>query len=510
MYHSLLTRRYLTTKVMPLLASVAVLLCVATELIVWSVMGGFLTMLLSSGRLFIGDVSINRPLTGFAHYEDLVRRLEADPTVKAAAPTIETLGLLALPFGEGHLEDTLIKGIEPESFDRVTGYRGTLYWKPLDKPLPGDAREEDIRLDPKMRVVMDRFEQSGRTMSFPGADDGESVPAIVPGVELSGANKRMPGGFLEPWRWLCGERVTMTVVPLTRRGSIIDASTIQVPVANEFRTMFYDVDEGAALVRLDLLQRLLHMDEARAVVGRPYPEVDPDTGETRIIQPQVVAAEPARVTAVVVRGNDTDSASGLAALKARARAIYAEFAEAHRGEVPSVNEIQVQTWEDRHRTLISAVKKEIGLVMFIFGVISVTSVFLVLAIFWSMVSEKTRDIGILRALGASRWGVAWLWVRYGLAIGLVGSLLGLGAAYLIVTNINPIHEWLGRTTGRIFGEAFYIWDPEVYVFTEIPNKVEPLHAAIVVLSGILASTAGAVVPALRAAFMRPVRALRFE
>jgi len=82
----------------------------------------------------------------------------------------------------------------------------------------------------------------------------------------------------------------------------------------------------------------------------------------------------------------------------------------------------VYPWDEKPglSTLISAVKKEIGLLLVLFGFISLTAVFLVLAIFWSMVAEKTRDIGVLRAVGASRAGVAWLFVRYGLVIGIVG------------------------------------------------------------------------------------------
>ena len=58
MYQALLTRRYLFSKVMPLLSAAAVMLCTAMVIIVWSVMGGFLSMLLSSGKAMIGDVSL--------------------------------------------------------------------------------------------------------------------------------------------------------------------------------------------------------------------------------------------------------------------------------------------------------------------------------------------------------------------------------------------------------------------------------------------------------------------
>jgi lipoprotein-releasing system permease protein len=121
-----------------------------------------------------------------------------------------------------------------------------------------------------------------------------------------------------------------------------------------------------------------------------------------------------------------------------------------------------------------------------------------------MIAEKTKDIGIVRALGATRSGIASTWLLYGLAIGVVGSSLGIALAYAIVRNINPIHDWLGKTLG------VKIWDPAVYYFTEIPNKVDPSKAMIVFFGFMLSCVVGALVPAIRAARMDPVRALRFE
>ena len=135
--------------------------------------------------------------------------------------------------------------------------------------------------------------------------------------------------------------------------------------------------------------------------------------------------------------------------------------------------------------------------------------FLVLAIFWAMISEKTKDIGILRALGASRAGIAWLWLRYGLAIGVVGAILGGGLAWVIVSNINLIHDWLIET-GRRFGQNWAVFDPKVYIFTEIPTDFEFSKAALIMGGGALASMVGALYPAVRAARMNPVKSLRFE
>jgi lipoprotein-releasing system permease protein len=55
-----------------------------------------------------------------------------------------------------------------------------------------------------------------------------------------------------------------------------------------------------------------------------------------------------------------------------------------------------------------------------------------------------------------------------------------------------------------------IWDPKVYYFSVIPNRVEPVKAVIVMTSGVVASVVGALVPALKAAYMDPVKAIRFE
>lgn len=56
-------------------------------------------MLINSGAILVGDVTVSWPITGFAHYEELIKRLEADPDVAAATPTIETYGLIGLPDG---------------------------------------------------------------------------------------------------------------------------------------------------------------------------------------------------------------------------------------------------------------------------------------------------------------------------------------------------------------------------------------------------------------------------
>jgi lipoprotein-releasing system permease protein len=520
-YQALLTRKYLTSKIMPLLAMAAVMLSVATILITWSVMGGFLKTLLTSGRAMIGDAYVAWPNVGFAHYEDLIARLEAHPDVEAAAPVIETYGMVQLP--DDRVELIQIKGVEPESYDRVTGFAGTLWWKPLDRPTRKDKTGSDVRLDPRHRESLAVFEAQGRTMTRVDPGTGNAVPAGLLGIEVTGLNRRTAAGVYVPenplrrttsggYDFVDGfmprnGAVGITLLSLDSTGRPTDPISRSLPIANEFQTGIYEVDSGTLIAPLGLIQTMLRMNEARRLdpdAGEPDPfgyELDPRTGELVPAATAATLVEPARVTTVLIRGRAgvTPEKVALAAMD-----VYEGFAADHPGAVPDELSIVINTWESRNRTMIEAVKKETGLVLSVFGVICFTTVFLVLAIFWSMVSEKTKDIGILRALGASTGGVAWLWLRYGAAIGVVGATLGLVAGWLIVTNINAIHDWLGETFG------FMIWDPRVYYFVEIPREVDPGKAAIVFVVGVMTCVLGALIPALRSAWMDPVRALRFE
>ncbi|MGP1272412.1 MAG: ABC transporter permease [Phycisphaerales bacterium] len=500
MYQALLTRRYLTSKVMPLLASAAVMLCVAMELITWSVMGGFLNELIRSGRSLIGDVEISRPQLGIPRYEELIDRLEADGLVEAASPTIDAFGLVTL--GDGRVTECLIKGIEPDSFHAVTGYRDSLYWRPLDTPLPKDTLGEDPRLDPERRQVWEALEYFGSTLERPEREGVAQPPLAVLGLELfSKRSLRHPGGFVGE-DYITQRPITINVLPTDTSGGILEPIARRFVIANEFASGVYEVDSNTMYVPLAQLQDMLKMDRAERVerTGDAALVTDPETGIQRFELPEVIGVEPARVTAVLVRGRD---GADLETLRNRVVEVYAEFAEAE-ADAPPPMLVNILTWEDRNATLIAAIKKETGLVLFIFGIISLTSVFLVLAIFWSMVSERTKDIGILRALGASRLGVAWLWVRYGLAIGAVGTTLGIGLAYLVITNINAIHDWMGRALG------VQIWDPAVYYFTTIPEDFDATKTVIVAAAGVASCVIGAAIPACRAARMDPVRALRFE
>jgi lipoprotein-releasing system permease protein len=336
------------------------------------------------------------------------------------------------------------------------------------------------------------------------------------GIEVSGFSKRTTEAYYQP-RVLMERlpdgrfkplddtfflprngQVTVNVLPLDSTGKGVQTQTQIFPVANEFESGLYEADNRVVLLRLDALQKMLLMDKVE-------PKADQGTDQFPTGDNGPSGGAPARVTHVLVKGTGAmEGNEDAVALRDRVQAIYAEFARAHPGKVPDEFDIRIMTWREMNATFIAAVEKETALVLVLFIIISFVAVILVLAIFWAMVSEKTRDVGILRALGASRVGVAWIWIRYGLAIGVVGALLGGGAAYVIVHNINPIHEWMGRAL------HISIWDPKIYYFVTIPNRVDPFKAAEVMVGFTLSCAVGALIPAWRAAVLHPVRALRFE
>ncbi|MFZ4429766.1 MAG: FtsX-like permease family protein [Phycisphaerales bacterium] len=516
MYQFLLTKRYLVSKIMPLLAAVAVILCTAMVLVVWSVMNGFLTMLIGSGRTMTGDVAVSWPNAGFAHYQELIDDLRKEPLVAGAAPVIESFGLIALP--DGAKKTVRVRGIEGASYSQVTRYEEILHWRPIAEPVEKDEDREDPRLHSISGTSWPEVLDNGLRLVRKGPS-GSLEPAMVMGIEVSEFNRRQIGGYYVPQQAYQAlpngdyafvdlfmprdGKVLLSLAPLDASGRAVEMVSRNLAVANEFQSGVFDVDSSLVLIPLEVAQDMLRMNASKRVVRDPKA---PAAASDGFDDPaERVVEDPSRVTDVLVRGSmDVFRTQDAMLLRAAVERVYERFAERHKGTVPPVHSINILTWEQQNRTMISAVKKETVLLLVLFMIISVVAVFLILAIFWSMVAEKTKDIGVLRAVGASSAGVAGLWVSYGLAIGVVGSTLGLGLAWTIVTNINPIHEWLGRAMGIV------IWDPRIYYFVTIPNKVETDKAIIVFVAGVLSSTIGALVPAARAALMHPVRALRFE
>ncbi|MCA9230719.1 MAG: ABC transporter permease [Planctomycetales bacterium] len=164
----------------------------------------------------------------------------------------------------------------------------------------------------------------------------------------------------------------------------------------------------------------------------------------------------------------------------------------------------VSTWRDKQGPLLAAVQMEQAVLNVLLFMIIAVAGFGILAIFTMIVVEKTRDIGILKSLGASGRGVMGIFLGYGLSLGIVGAGVGMALGLLFVAKINEIADLLGRLTGQP------VFDPAVYYFYKIPTIVNPHTVAWICLGAVCIAVLASVLPARRAARLHPVKALTYE
>ncbi len=558
MYHAILTNRYLTSRVIPFIAVAAVALCVALVIIVVSVMTGFLDMVRSSGRTLMGDVIVSSPVRGIPYYDRLIRRIQELPQVEAATPVVDGLGLLSMPYPDGpnkETESVQVWGIEPETFARVTGYADKLYWRPntpqeLAEMMPDDPRR-----------IVNEIEENGASIAKAIYDGGlrlragNAEPGIVLGIHVSQANDRQRDGSIRPADgryWMPRNDVTLTMLPV-KAGSFLEPESRVLPVVNEFMSGVFLIDNLRVMIPLDFAQEMLDLD-----VGE---RVDPEQIDAVTQLPKVIGVDPARATMVLLRAAEGVSPDQLLEPVRRAyEAFHAEILAEPGLVPPPVLDlgVSIKTWAQQQAQFIDPIEKERELMRTLFSLVYLVCAGLVLSIFWAIVHEKTRDIGILRSIGASRFGISWIFLRYGLVVGVVGAIAGLGLSYLVVRNINAIHNALGdppaylamvsaalglgaltatvlrgrsgRLVPIVLGTlvtvtlagltaaivqvrslgGIVIWDPAVYYFTRIPNEVDLNTAAITMVGAVAFSLIGAFLPAARAADTDPVQALRYE
>ena len=468
-YRHVLLRIYLKRKLTPLFAGAAVALCTAMVIVVISVMGGFLQMMRDSARKLTGDVNIVSSITGFEHYEKLIVELGKEPQITAATPIIRTIGLLNL---DGTIQPVPeVLGIIPAGYDAACGYSKTLHWKAKDAAgYPGYEK------------------LIGNAKSLKPMPEWGDLPGMVSGVEVWQGNQRDENGEYDFNYCAVSRPAILTVLPLSKKGVLTHEPQVQkFIVVNEFKSGLYEVDQSRIFVPFEILQKMLKMEPRREE------DIDRETGEPTGKMIDV----PGRTTEITLAGAPGVTAVELADAAQRA---VDRFVEAQ-ARPPR---LAVQTWEQRHHTLLAAVEKEKGLLTVLFGFISIVAVVLVAVIFYMIVAHKIRDIGTLRALGASRTGVATIFLGYGLAIGTIGAALGAALAVAIVRHLNEIQDLLYQWF------QFKMWDPRMYYFERIPTQMNGFEVAVIIVAAVLSSLLGAVVPAILAARANPVDALRYE
>jgi len=153
-------------------------------------------------------------------------------------------------------------------------------------------------------------------------------------------------------------------------------------------------------------------------------------------------------------------------------------------------------WATQNRSLFSALKLEklgMGLVLFF---ITLVAAFNIVSTLVMVVRDKTREIGILRAMGLSQDAIRRIFVAQGVLVALVGTGAGL-ALGLVIGYLVDARRWI-----RL--------DPSVYFIDHLPVRSQPLDLVVVVVACLVAATLATLYPAARAATLAPVDAIRYE
>ncbi|KAB0671104.1 lipoprotein-releasing ABC transporter permease subunit [Oryzomonas sagensis] len=161
-------------------------------------------------------------------------------------------------------------------------------------------------------------------------------------------------------------------------------------------------------------------------------------------------------------------------------------------------------WMQMNRNILFALKTEKMVMFIILTLIVLVAAFGIASTLFMVVMEKTRDIAILKSMGATGLSIMKIFVLEGLIIGVIGTILGVASGLLIALNLEPIITVVEKVTGLNF------FSKDVYYLDHFPSMVVPSDVVLISVTAVLISFIATLYPSWQASRMLPAEALRYE
>ncbi|MBK8100761.1 MAG: ABC transporter permease [Planctomycetes bacterium] len=475
----LLAVRYLRSRWVNVLGIVGVAVAVWAMILVRAVFSGFIGNIQDDVRrtstdLLVTDLPHD---TGYASLRDAIAGVDG---VAALAPRLRHFGVFHVltpqaqggaaqfvDFSSASTAFVQLVGIDPAAEGRVSAQT---QWYQHEherlKPQDLDATPAD-QADPIKRLHVPAWLewQGRRRAGLPVPTQPSLHRTLSPGLLLS--LDRLYSHHLEPG-------FPLDIISARFDGQADGAGKETVAIrerftfAGAFKTRHRIFDDTTAIVPIETL---------RSMLGHDFH----DDGSIDLITDVAIA---------VVAGQDP--AVVQARVRQRVRAL------------PGLQQANVLDWVQQNQVFLDAVGHERAMMQIVLFVVMLIAAFLVYATLHMMVAQKTKDIGILCAIGSTPRGIGATFLTCGIVIGLIGSLAGLVLGVLSTRWINPVNDWLFENFG------LEMFPRRLFDLPEIPCRLEPAWLIGVPVAAFLLTLLVAWLPARRAARMLPVEALSYE